>query len=319
MADIFLNPQIPAPIRTLAWSIQSASLVDTSAFGDMVSDNNGLTSANGITQDLDSWLINNSGALKQLQEWMDNCHSRRLGHQFEHYWHFYWEFLSSQRNNSEWLFNQQINANGITLGETDALRYDPDSGELHHFELAVKFYLGYQDAQASALWLGPNCKDRLDLKLQQMCEKQLTLLERHPDAIPTDWQVSSLHKHMLIKGWLFYPIDTKLAPPRYAGNHHHRGHWLRLAQSDYFREQSHWVILDRSEWLGWFIASEDQLRQKQRLLSKPQLLQQLKTTVGINNQPLMLVRCIEHSPDNHYLQEAERLVVVPNNWPSSFR
>lgn len=64
-----------------------------------------------------------------------------------------------------------------TLGECDYLIFDKTTQALQHWEVAVKFYLGLSlpTAPESVTWLGPNLKDRLDLKLYHTLNHQLPL------------------------------------------------------------------------------------------------------------------------------------------------
>lgn len=64
-----------------------------------------------------------------------------------------------------------------TLGECDYLIFDKTTASLQHWEVAVKFYLGIQSPSdlQNLIWLGPNLKDRLDLKVHHTLNHQLPL------------------------------------------------------------------------------------------------------------------------------------------------
>lgn len=98
---------------------------------------------------------------------------------------------------------------GTTLGELDFLL--TESGRWIHLEVAVKFYLGLVDVGNEAIrWVGPNNRDRWDLKLQHMREHQLPL-SRHMDLPQCHHQ--NLHREFCVKGYLFHPWPMELPLP----------------------------------------------------------------------------------------------------------
>ncbi|GAA5316633.1 MAG: hypothetical protein AseanaTS_18370 [Candidatus Pelagadaptatus aseana] len=328
MTELFRNPLVPALARTLSWCLQSPDLVNPLALNAGIEANGSGFDCQDIAPHLQSWLDRmdkqtscRTSPAPSIEQWQAACHSKRLGHQFERYWHYYWRYIAAQPNPADWLFNQQINDNGTTLGEIDALNFDANTDELHHYELAIKFYLGYNAPDSSTLWLGPNCRDRLDLKLSQMCHKQLTLLERHPQAIPGQWPATDIVKHLLVKGWLFYPFKQPLAPPDYATDCHNRGSWLHQNQlrelTDDTATTPQWVILRRSEWLDWFLQATDLLHQEQRVLDSVELRAEINRLFETEKQYCMVIQCQACSADPNYVEEAHRYMVVGNNWPES--
>ncbi len=78
--------------------------------------------------------------------------------------------------------NIQIIDGNKTLGELDFLVLDQNNTAIH-IETAVKFYLLHHHEQDDLTnwcnWVGPNAKDRLDLKLGRMLNHQLSLSRNH--------------------------------------------------------------------------------------------------------------------------------------------
>src|SRR5690606_32898773 len=119
------------------------------------------------------WLADLDRDPRPLLEALADRHSSRLGLYFESLWKFYieqhpdWELLGH---------NLQIGSAGRTRGAFDFLcRY---RDEYWHLELAMKLYLGLKDSLdpgAWHQWWGPNCNDRLDIKLNHLTQRQLTL------------------------------------------------------------------------------------------------------------------------------------------------
>ncbi|MDE1184035.1 DUF1853 family protein [Paraburkholderia sp.] len=160
---------------------------------------------------------------------------------------------------------------GVTLGECDFL-VETQRGQRLHWELAVKCYLHAGDGRAQlADYVGPNLKDRFDLKLAHLLDHQLPLSARVEFAslgYRGPWAAQ-----MVVKGWLFYRrrdtldvdfendggegsvtthADAALAiPPELAAAHARgwwttRAEWLEVAA----RHAPAWKVLSRLEWLA---------------------------------------------------------------------
>src|SRR5579864_7401800 len=117
---------------------------------------------------------------------------------------------------------------GVTLGECDFLVQTQQGARLH-WELAVKCYLHAGDGRAQlaaqlADYVGPNLKDRFDLKLAHLLNHQLPLSAREEFASvghPGPWT-----PQMFIKGWLFYRHGETPAGPAELDPAHGRGWWV---------------------------------------------------------------------------------------------
>lgn len=142
-----------------------------------------------------------------------------------------------------------------TLGEFDFLVEDRRSGELQHWEVAVKFYLGIAPGGSPAAWVGPGLKDRLDLKLQRLLGHQLPLGDL-PEAreLLQSLGLSRPRPVGLVRGRLFYPADACPADwaPKGAAPGHLKGWWMpanaflvRFADAGLA-----WMRLPREHWLA---------------------------------------------------------------------
>ncbi|TBR45031.1 DUF1853 family protein [Marinomonas agarivorans] len=164
------------------------------------------------------WLPNVSEELTKLEQ----NHTTLLTHLQQsksHFWGCYFESLFSYAiqhlSSLDIVFeHQQIIRDGKTLGEVDMLVQTPQ-GQLHQFELAIKFYLqtvASKSQDNTYRWLGPNKNDSFDKKYHRANEHQLQMLA-------TDAGQALLHKHacssevtshLLMFGYLYQHIDKHL-------------------------------------------------------------------------------------------------------------
>ncbi|HKT97383.1 MAG TPA: DUF1853 family protein [Paraburkholderia sp.] len=154
--------------------------------------------------------------------------------------------------------NVALRRAGLTLGECDFLVQTSDARRLH-WELAVKCYLhaGVEEGTAPRLadFVGPNLRDRFDLKLAHLLDHQLRLSAREEFAW-LGYQGPWLAQ-MFVKGWLFYRAGkgagaTPGDPPELAARHG-RGWWVTHADWADFADRvgvDGWSVLPRLAWLA---------------------------------------------------------------------
>lgn len=258
-----------------------------------------------------------------LLDHLNQLKSTRLGIYYEALWHFYfahhpeWELLQH---------NLQIGRNGITLGAFDFLCRRGD--EYWHIETAVKFYLcsasNPLDAYEWKYWIGPESKDRLDLKLNHLRQHQLPL-HQEPEA---RIQLESLYPDangwntgLCIQGYLFSPAQRN-SKPAFVHPHHEHGSWWRF--NDFLQDistqpEQRWFVLERQQWL-----SPAHCTDTNRLLTTEQLANKLLGEIdGAQRPQLVAVMKAEQSSNNSETQptdricwiESARLFVVPDDWP----
>lgn len=158
-----------------------------------------------------------------------------------------------------------LNRGTETLGEMDFLFTTQEEPNItQHWEVAVKFYL-FQDGR----YLGPQGRDRLDLKLDRLYLRQLALAQT-PEAsawIAKHRLPSRVESRAFVKGRLFYPLEqnwrTHPAPPEIEANHL-RGWWSREFPQSGITADSRWILLSKLKWMTGDPATnalnEDQAR-----------------------------------------------------------
>lgn len=89
---------------------------------------------------------------------------------------------------------------GTTLGEVDWIIRHRESGQVEHWEAAVKFYLAYPQLRGLASFVGPSTKgrDSLHQKLTHMLGHQLRLTMSRPECV-------NMQRYCCLKGRLFVP------------------------------------------------------------------------------------------------------------------
>lgn len=147
-----------------------------------------------------------------------------------------------------------------TLGEMDFIVRNLEQGLTEHWEVAVKFYLGRPGVANAEQWVGPGQKDRLDLKLARIREHQLPLSATSgARELLAKKGIVVDRSRVIMKGRLFYPLATEIAPPAAAAPGHLRGWWVRLHDfaNAFGCQDWRWRRLARGEWLAPVNESDD--------------------------------------------------------------
>ncbi len=252
---------------------------------------------------------------QKLLDHLSQIKSTRLGIYYEALWHFYFA------NHPEWELlhhNLQIDRNGITLGAFDFLCRRGD--EYWHIETAVKFYLSNATNPLAAhdwkYWVGPEGKDRLDLKLNhlrqhqlplhQTDEARLQLTKRYPTV--NTWQTG-----LCMQGYLFSPARHQ-HQPAFGHIKHGRGHWWPI--SEFLQDASstasqRWLALDRQQWL-----SPAQRTREDEVLTTEQLAEKLLREITETERPLLIAAMNKTNDTNQrdLWTESARIFVVPDDW-----
>lgn len=204
--------------------------------------------------------------------------------------------------------NLQIQGNGITLGELDFVLRNPRTGACEHHEVAVKFYLGYNNRDAGVtLWHGPNAIDRLDLKTRNLLEhqSQRTRLAETTEALSALGITGPVTTRIFMPGYLFYPHEPLLSALNCVPANHQCGHWLRLDDALQMNCE-HWVSLRKPHWLGpW---------QQQDRPSGQSAINTLHE-IQESGTPRLFARMEYHAPSSLWI-ENDRFFVVPAHWPA---
>ena len=163
------------------------------------------------------------------------------------------------------------------LGEFDFIYLHEKHG-LIHLEVANKYYLAsHKRTDEWMTWIGPGCRDRLDIKVEHSLEKQINLSD-HPAAKMTLQRALedflgknsefTPRKQLCIGGKLFYPASERhdftdehgLPPPEQLNPQHrsaywwHLSHWKRQVDQNKelvfcIAEKPFWLDSDNGYWL----------------------------------------------------------------------
>ena len=320
-------------LRDLAWAVFSPSLIRSA------NDQIDLGFPPPNTDDL-QFLTQLDQNPTALEEWMEGCKSPRLGLRFEYLWQFWINRSRPSIVSNDWenLFNLQINSDQRTLGELDSVSYSPSRATVIHREFAVKFYLGINSDELPPsirpdmpfCWVGPNVKDRLDLKRAQLLNQQLQLMDKveAKQVLPNHWRWSRLQRQALVRGRLYYPFDGQQLTPSdqtfthdsikqsnidwsIIGDQHQRGYWLPLATLPQL-EAEHWAVLNRHQWFAPLRINFND-SEGSTIFNRNELGSLLETHFLSQTQPIQIAAMSQR--DNCW-EESVRYFVVPNQWPS---
>lgn len=290
-------------IRDLAWCCSSAPLL-----ADLPDPHIAIWPTDAM---LDmAWLVDLDQNPQALLTELAQLKSTRLGIYYETLWRFYWQQHPHYRLLAH---NLQITDQGQTLGAFDFIVQADDA--VWHIETAVKFYLGMPTNVHStsewAQWIGPNCNDRLDIKLARLLNHQLPL--RFNTASQNTLTTlappgSNWRSALCLQGYLFYPAHEAMPKPHNAHMHHQRGLWWYLRYFlDEVKALDYWMVLPRHQWLS--AAQTDDIH---ALLSRDNLRDYLRHWVGDLHRP-QLIAAMEKN--DGIWQEKSRGFVVPDHWP----
>ncbi|MFL9965647.1 DUF1853 family protein [Paraburkholderia sediminicola] len=215
---------------------------------------------------------------------------------------------------------------GVTLGECDFLVQTREGARLH-WELAVKCYLHAGDGRAQlADYVGPNLKDRFDLKLAHLLNHQLPLSAREEFA--SVGYAGPWTPQMFIKGWLFYRHGETPTDPAELDPAHGRGWWVTRGDWPAFAaaHAQKWRLLPRLEWLAPRRAEHEPMREMTQAseqfdaaATRPLFVDAQTLAAQISHQPgpTMVAAFVEDNAG--YLSECSRGFIVPDEWPEQAR
>jgi len=135
-----------------------------------------------------------------LEDFLAQHKNHRLGYYFEYlllFWlqdrdFHYFELIQHRAT----LFDGKI-----TIGELDYLVKNHQTGQIEHWEAAIKFYLGYPPLDDSLRWLGANDSDSIGRKMEHLAQKQFRFIGYQ------DYEIQQ--RSLVVKGRLFYPLSHK--------------------------------------------------------------------------------------------------------------
>ncbi|TXS92785.1 DUF1853 family protein [Parahaliea maris] len=227
----------------------------------------------------------------------------RLGLYFETLWQF---FLEQDAEVELLTHNLPVRQAGQTVGEFDCLYYCYRRQRAVHLELAVKYYLHRQDAGCDwDQWLGPNSRDRLDLKLTRLLTHQ-SQLSLHPAgaALLEAKCIRDPLREVEVKGYLFHHLQEDAVAPEGFNRARSLDTWCYLKELDSALQAGEtYRVLPRLEWLA---AAEVPAQER---LDAAGLHTQLGERFG-EGAGAQLVAALGTAG-----QETRRFFVCPDNWP----
>ncbi|EAT11814.1 DUF1853 family protein [Bermanella marisrubri] len=308
-----MNPilqQLKDPhIRRLAWCLFADPMAHISSAAHL-----DLGEWHDITA-LEDWLKKLDQQPKPLHDYILAGNHRLLGSYFERLWQFFFSYHPQWNLLAD---HVQIIHEKQTLGELDLIVRNPEH-DIVHIELATKWYLqapGHTGANTHD-WLGPQTKDRLDLKIKKLKDKQFPFAQ-HPqviDHLKTNNLPLPQAQRLVMKGGLFTQLGEDFTLPSctpptievFPWCHHQTlGSWTR---------DSHlYCLLEKHEWLG-----PAQITEHSRILTRAQLLEVTYDHFVKGRHPYALMICDLGSMDlySHETQQMEvaRIMVVKDDWP----
>lgn len=239
--------------------------------------------------------------------------THRLGVYFEQLWHF---FLHQDRNIELVAHNLPIHDGGRTLGEFDCIYYCMERSCHVHLELAVKYFLGVPRGGNTITpanaheWLGPDQRDRLETKLDQLLKRQIMLGDK-PAAKRKleELGIGEMQREIALKGYLFQPLCDSPPPPPGYNSACTMSYWLPFAELESHcaaLDAMAFVILPKMQWLsGALRATHDGQLTQQALLAKMPLQ-------WIDDDYPLLIAALDDTG-----AELSRFFVTPGSWPEN--
>lgn len=239
-------------VRDLAWALASPPLLTPANESARWPDNDWCQQ---VWHDSADWLSELDHDPTPLLHSLSARRDPRLGSYFEGLLAFW---LAAPANTRYRLIagNLPVRAHKQTLGELDFLVEDKRLGEIQHWEVAVKFYLGVAaDAGDTPDWIGPGQRDCLARKREHLTGQQLGLTQEPAgQALLQALGLPSATPVCLLKGRLFYPDvagQTPVPAPADANPLHLRGWWQPAGDfaRDPRRSSLRWLKLPKPNWL----------------------------------------------------------------------
>ena len=202
--------------------------------------------------------------------------------------------------------NQIVKSGRTTVGEYDML-WRASSGLLNHWEVSAKLYLQVDAAAGLAGYIGTTTRDRLDLKVARLRDKQLRLAETPAGAAALPHAGEPVTAKALLKGWLFYPPDRQISRAVGVSSNHSSGSWQRWGTNEFdLLPNLHWCVLERLAWLSPVLRTDAATLQTE-IVFRAWLMSYFER----NTEPLLVAGL---APGANGWEEITREFVVPQAW-----
>ena len=304
-----IYPYRTQQLRDLAWACFSPPLLHTQQLAK--AEESARNCALALTPERSAWLESLERDPTRLLQHLAQRPTRRLGLYFEQLWHF---FLDEDPDVELLQHNLPVRHNGKTLGEFDIIYYCKQRERNIHLELAVKYFLGYEQPGHSdpdtplQAWIGPNARDRLDLKIDHLLQRQIKLSLTPPAAdLLRDLGISEVQQEVEVKGYLFNSLTSSLPAPQGFNRDCQMQQWLRVTSlADYLQQSAAgaYHILPRALWLSPALC---QITAAQ--VTASELLLQLEQHFDEHSRPQLIAALDSNG------QENTRFFVTGAQWP----
>ena len=171
-----------------------------------------------------------------------------------------------------------VRDNKQTIGEIDYLIKLPRS--VLHLEVAIKFYAGVgqpDDPPSTISWIGPSCRDRLDLKINHLLNHQLKLCSTESgqrtlglSGLPLPQSSIGLIYGYLIQPWQQMneiPQQTKQVRRAFWTTHSEALAAMKHLSRPYSTEYG-WYLIERDQWIAPHFGTS-QLPQVPKIVDPP--------------------------------------------------
>lgn len=200
---------------------------------------------------------------------------------------FYQKNLEAQTGYRSLAHNIQIQIDKHqTIGEIDFIVETPNQ-EIHHIELAYKFYLYKTDLPYEIdRWVGPNLKDSLTQKLQKLKEKQFPRLYHYKtQEILQEKKIdtSKIQQSIHLKGQLYIPLSLMNHTFPHINNDCIKGYYISYKEIDFLFPLALYHVPVKQDWL---IDPENNTDWIPFVEVKPMIMEQIK----VNHSPLVWIK-----------------------------
>lgn len=290
-----LTPFKTAQVRDLVWVMAAPNLLAEADW--LVSDSECLAWLDAAMPQL--LVLDENPA--SLINWIALSPPQRLGRYFEvllSYW------MAHLMPATWYVTNRIVKSERIVLGEYDLLWRD-QYGALQHWEASVKFYLQIDSCAGFSGYVGSMTRDRLDLKVAHLRDKQLHLAQLPAGQASLPIPYEPVRARALLKGWLFYPANTIPQPASGLSSQHLQAWWSRWGQLN-LPTGLNWRILPRLEWLTPAIILDTTC-----LLNESEFVLHLSEHFAAHQLPVLVAGLVQQ---NGVWFEQTRGFIVPPNW-----
>lgn len=279
-------------VRDLKWAITSPSLIKNS---NKNSNKNSISSQFTNERPIDE---------QDLAAFLTQYTSFRVGHYFEGLVLYWLEHICHLKIIAKQL---QVFEENRTVGEIDFI-FEDETGILHHWETAVKFYLHFpQNNPTGSHFIGPNAIDTFEKKSKRLLEHQLPFSQKHFPEVEK--------RNAFMKGTIFYHPDetppTQL--PETMSVDHLKGTWIRYSELPRLNDQNEthlFRILHKPYWLSPEVchSSNDNLKSFEELTSQID-------AHFLNSARPLLVSVLSNQQTVY--REVDRVFIVSESWPET--